>query len=178
MANVTVMKLDCAKRQLEMAIVLFFEYRDPVAIHTLACAAYQLVFDINKHHRGKRMFLKDRYLDGKPPATISDINRPQNFFKHADRGDHDDALEFNPANTGAYIVDACRTYTELTGDSPLTFSCFRTWLTCSDPSLFDFPPEKQAFLLDILRLHAANDRDGFVERFLAETGPSRERRPA
>ena len=120
------------------------------------------------------MFLKDRYLDGKPLGTISDINRPQNFFKHAER-DHDDSLEFAPTNTGAFIVDACRTYTELTGDKPLIFSCFRTWLTCHDPSLFDFPPEKQVFLQDLLRLHAANDRDGFVDRFLVETDPSREK---
>jgi hypothetical protein len=131
----------------------------------------QLVFDVNKHRQGNRMFLKDRYLEMKPVGMREAINCPENFFKHAAR-DPDESLEFNPDNTGAYIVDACRTFTELTGDQPLIFPCFRYWLTCSDPDQFDFPPEKQSFLQDLLRLHAANDRDGFLNRFLVETDPT------
>jgi hypothetical protein len=46
-------KLDCARRQLELAIELYFMERDPVSIHTLAGAVYQLLTDINKHRGGK-----------------------------------------------------------------------------------------------------------------------------
>jgi hypothetical protein len=45
-------KLDCARRQLELAIELYFMERDPVSIHTLAGAARQLIEDINKHRVG------------------------------------------------------------------------------------------------------------------------------
>jgi hypothetical protein len=155
-----------------MAIVLHFEDRDPVSIHTLACAAYNIVLDINRHRGGSPMFVKDRYLTTKPPETRTDINRPENFFKHADR-DPDDSLEFSPENTGAYIVDACRTYTELTGDRPHIFNCFRAWLTCSQPEMFDFPPEKKQFAEEMVRLYARNDRRGFVDCFLRETDPSK-----
>jgi hypothetical protein len=35
-------KLDAAKRQLEVAIRLYFYFGDPVAIHTLTAAAYNI----------------------------------------------------------------------------------------------------------------------------------------
>jgi hypothetical protein len=46
----TIAKLDAAKRQLTVAIRLFFNHADPVAIHTLAAAAYQILYDLSKGH--------------------------------------------------------------------------------------------------------------------------------
>ena len=63
-------KLDCARRQLELAIELYFLERDPVSIHTLVGAARQLLADINKHRGGKPLFteveaLKEIVIPGK-----------------------------------------------------------------------------------------------------------------
>jgi hypothetical protein len=41
-------KLEAARRQLAIAIRLFFDKSDPIAIHTLAAAAYQIFYDLSK----------------------------------------------------------------------------------------------------------------------------------
>jgi hypothetical protein len=44
-------KLDVALRQLETAVTLYFHSADPVSIHTLTAAAYNVLRDL-KTHRG------------------------------------------------------------------------------------------------------------------------------
>ena len=56
---IQVSKLDAACRQLESAIELFFADRDPVSIHTLAAAAYNLLADVCKA-TGARAPLRER----------------------------------------------------------------------------------------------------------------------
>ena len=46
--GVSVTKLNAAERQLETAILLYFSDKDPVSIHTLCCAAYEVVHALNK----------------------------------------------------------------------------------------------------------------------------------
>jgi hypothetical protein len=80
-------KLEAARRQLETAIKLYFEY-DEVSIHALAAAAYSLIRDINEHRGGEPM-LKDLHLflsDGLAREFRKYINRPENFLKHAEQG--------------------------------------------------------------------------------------------
>ena len=43
MPNVEISKLDAAKRQLDMAISLFFKIADPVSIHTLTALPVQKI---------------------------------------------------------------------------------------------------------------------------------------
>ena len=54
--TIIVAKLDAAKRQLETAIRLYFSNGDPISIHTLAGAAYNIVWDVNKKRGGSPMF--------------------------------------------------------------------------------------------------------------------------
>lgn len=94
-------KLDAAKRQLEIAIRLYFSYGDPVSIHTLASASYNIIRDITLH-RGETMFIKDDVLDFVKDEYREELrrkfNEAENFFKHADR-DHDAVLDFRLVNT-------------------------------------------------------------------------------
>src|SRR5438128_1514480 len=53
--KIQVTKLDAVRRQLETAIILWFHDGDPVSIHTLAAAAYQIIYDINAHRGGAPM---------------------------------------------------------------------------------------------------------------------------
>ena len=46
----TVTKLQAAERQLRVAIRLFFEGRDLIAVHALATGALQLLSDLGKKH--------------------------------------------------------------------------------------------------------------------------------
>ena len=49
MPKMYVSKLDAAKRQLDIAINLFFKNSDPISIHTLTAAAYEILAVIAKH---------------------------------------------------------------------------------------------------------------------------------
>jgi hypothetical protein len=46
--QVTITKPDAARRQLETAIKLYFDEGDPASVHTLCCAAYELIQVLNK----------------------------------------------------------------------------------------------------------------------------------
>jgi hypothetical protein len=64
----TVTKLDAARRQLQTAIRLWFQDADPVSIHTLAAAAYEIIHAVSKQRNPKRRkllfdmsFIRDEY---------------------------------------------------------------------------------------------------------------------
>jgi hypothetical protein len=84
MDELKIRKLQAARDQLETAIDLFFDHGDEVSIHTLTCAAYNVIRDVNDHRGGPKMFAKQRYLDMPGKPTINEMNEPENFFKHAD----------------------------------------------------------------------------------------------
>ena len=87
-------KLDVARRQLAVAIRLFFDDWDPVSVHTLASNAWEIVDalcrkrgidSISEQTRRNVPYGKDLKRDF--------INKPyRNFFKHAD-SDPDDTVE-------------------------------------------------------------------------------------
>jgi hypothetical protein len=164
MECIRIRKLDAARRQLETAIDLFFENGDPVAIHTLACAAYDIIDNVNDSRDGKEMFVKHRYtqLPGRPNRAA--LNSVQNFFKHADN-DPEGELQFFPEMTEPIMADACRTYMQMTGQSVALFHCINWWFKGREGAEgFDFPTEKQGFLHDLLALFAQRDRPGFLLR--------------
>lgn len=84
--KIRVSKLDAARRQLDCAIELWFAGKDDVSIHTLAAAAHQIIYDINKKRGGRDLFfdsivIRDEYRG----EFIALVKRDMNFFKHADR---------------------------------------------------------------------------------------------
>ena len=158
-------KLECARRQLETAINLFFQDGDAVSIHTLTCAAYNVIRDVNNSRNGNPMFAKERYVQmgGKP--SLSDFNEPENFFKHADR-DPDDELTFKPKFTECLLVDACEKYGEITAESVPEFLVFMLWLMCQAPEAVDIPEGWKSFADDAKELHSKGDRQGFYNRLI------------
>ncbi len=158
-------KLECARRQLEVGIQLFFQDGDPVSIHTLTCAAYNVIRDVNSARKGTPMFAKQRYFQLRGKSSLDDFNEPENFFKHADR-DADAKLRFYPTFTECLLVDACRTYDELTGERVPEFLVFTLWFISQAPGEFDIPREWESFADDAKELHAKGDRKGFLDRFM------------
>ena len=59
-------KLEAAKRQLDCALELFFDEKDAVPIHTLACAAHQVIYDINRDQNGPELLFD--YKDTSDPT--------------------------------------------------------------------------------------------------------------
>ncbi len=89
MTDIELNKLDVARRQLEMAIRLYFSLGDEVSIHTLAAASRNLLFDICRHRRVKPpMSLESLIREFVKPEHRQEVKRefraPENFFKHAD----------------------------------------------------------------------------------------------
>ena len=132
-------KLDAARRQLETAIRLYFSQCDPVSIHTLISAAYNVLRDINKKLGGDKLLMKDglieRVKEGHEKEAWQLINKAENFFKHADK-DHEEILEFNP-NLSEYLMwEACAIYVELTSESPPLFKLYHSWFIAHHQNLF------------------------------------------
>ncbi|HEV3236877.1 MAG TPA: hypothetical protein VGZ25_07805 [Gemmataceae bacterium] len=115
MNPIPIKKLEAARSQLETAVLLFFEDGDPLSIHTLTCAAYDIIDGVNKHRGRKEMWVKGGYAKLPGRRTRNELNEVQNFLKHADR-DPEGTLDFNPLMTESLLADACRTYLELTGE--------------------------------------------------------------
>ncbi len=97
--SITISKLDAAKRQLETAITLYFHDGDPVSIHTLTSAAYNVIRTINKKRNGPPMFEKDEFIEDYVKPEYQDqvrkqLNEAENFFKHADRGHSPVSLQY------------------------------------------------------------------------------------
>lgn len=139
-------KLDAAKRQLETVIRLYFSNGDPVSIHTLTAAAYNVIRDLNAKRGGEPLILKDQFLyrikEGHEQEVRRKINEAENFFKHAER-DHEATLDFNPDQSEMLILEACSVYYKLSGEFPPLFKLYQVWFITNHPNLFNFPEEKQ-----------------------------------
>jgi hypothetical protein len=137
-------KLDAARRQLETVIRLYFGDGDPVSIHTLTAAAYNVIHDVSAKRGATPMLVKDLIVNYVRPeykrTFLGKINEAENFFKHADR-DSETTLDFNPDMSEMLIVDASMQYHQLTGELPPLFRIYQTWFLAQYQDVFNFPEE-------------------------------------
>jgi hypothetical protein len=106
--KITVKKLDAAKRQLQTAIRLWFEDADPISIHTLAFAAYEIAHVVSKKRNQTRRDLIFDSLKIKEEHRAEwnmGIKKHASFFKHA-KTDWDDSIEFTPAISMLFMMGA------------------------------------------------------------------------
>jgi hypothetical protein len=102
----TIRKIEAAIRQLDVAIQLWFNEGDEIAIHTLACSAHQIINDINCHKKGANLlFNHDRINDKYRGIAIRHFKKHYNFFKHADDDPNPEGtIEFTPILTEGFIL--------------------------------------------------------------------------
>lgn len=147
--SITISKLDAAKRQLETVIRLYFHDGDPVSIHTLVSAAYNVIRDVNVNRGGPPMIVKDQFIDFVKPEYHKEIrdklNEAENFFKHADR-DHNKTIDFNPDQSEMLILDAISHYFKLTGEYTPLFKIFQSWYMANHQNFFNFPEEQKRLI--------------------------------
>jgi hypothetical protein len=135
--TIRISKLEAARRQLRTAITLWFTGGDPVAIHTLAFAAYEILHAISEKRDPNRV---DLIFDS---AWIKDehrrdwnqvIRKDANFFKHADR-DGDSVIEFKPQSSDIFMLFASLAR-ELCGETASNEErIFGWWLRLNRPDL-------------------------------------------
>src|SRR5438128_11757263 len=136
-----VTQLEAATRQLKEAVRMFFDGRDIVALHTVVCAAHQIVTDLGKLKgwrgvfRNKEIIKPDRWKE-----YISRVKEPENFFKHADHNPDPSAeIEFSPIVTQLFLLDAQEVHLSLLGKRMWESFVFQAWMTLKYPDLFYEP---------------------------------------
>jgi len=123
-------KLDAARAQLDAAIELFFTSDNPVAVHTLCAAAYNVLRDLAKRDGLEFPFIKTGFMKSLAPtersAVHNFIHAAENFFKHADR-DPSETLELNPELTELLLLDACSYFKQVSAPSPRNLDALKVW---------------------------------------------------
>jgi hypothetical protein len=109
--QIKVSKIDASRRQLDCAIDLWFRDGDPVSIHTLVSAAFEIIQDLNSKVGNKEITMIEMARRLAKPEHVQQVmqllRKPMAFFKHADRDPHA-ILEFAPEASEMLIVLAIR----------------------------------------------------------------------
>jgi hypothetical protein len=136
-----VSKLDAALRQLETAVTLYFQAGDPISIHTLTSAGYNVLRDIKKHRSADFQMFKDAEVvyPEKRKEYINMLNESENFFKHADKDPTSDH-EFSPDWTDFLLIDACEAYLRLTGERRPVLKAYMSWFCIRHPQYYETQP--------------------------------------
>jgi hypothetical protein len=142
--QVTITKLDAARRQLETAIKLYFDEGDPASIHTLCCAAYNVIQVLNKKENSpptlNDMMLKD--LSDLMPTRAGRkeaydyLNETENFLKHGN-SDPQATHTFDSDYTEVLLFDAVISYGRLAGECSSELGMYLGWFISLHPDILD-----------------------------------------
>ena len=138
-------KLDAARRQLKLAIRLYFDDGDLVATHTRACAAREIFEKHCKMDQRHRMFdeVRRRHPDATEKELWEVLNRARNFFKHPDQnGNLDATIELGHDDNKMTIFMAaydCASLLDM--DAPKIFMRYITWFVGTEPFYRQHLPE-------------------------------------
>jgi hypothetical protein len=129
-----VTKLEAAERQLWVAIRLFFERRDAIAVHTLAAAAHSVLVDLARPRGVKIFFEKGKYARPEDKEDNEMLRAAQNFFKHGAK-DPNQEHPFFFEMTSLLLYDAALLHWRLTGALSSEVSAFISWYWGKNPDL-------------------------------------------
>lgn len=138
MAYQFISKIEAAERQLIEAIHLFYERRDPIAIHTIVGAAHQILLDLAENQIDYKGLMKDESFirEEKRSEYFKKINECKNFFKHS-KADPKKKLKFNTELNEFWIVDSIEIHKKLTGKTVYEFALFVSWFSFKRPYLLN-----------------------------------------
>ena len=122
-------KLEAARRQLAVAIRLFFDERDAVSVYTLAANAWEIV-DVLCKRRGVDGLSKETEgrLRGDQSLRHDFINEPyRNFFKHADRDPEGTVEGFRDERNDHLLMLAAEDLMRLEETKLLECQVFQIW---------------------------------------------------
>jgi hypothetical protein len=132
---VTCSKFEAASRQLDEAIGLLLSDHDPLAVRTLAAAAFGLFADLVEYLRPneswRSQLIESSGLDRKKAFTV--IHDAQNFLKHANR-DPNEQLSFEESENEELIFIATLDCGELGGPLTTSMKAFQIWYLARNPS--------------------------------------------
>ena len=141
-------KIQAAQRQINAGIRMLFRNDDPVAIHTVAMAAFRILRDLAKQ-RGLEHPVDSMIRPGKEKEFWRGVNSSANFFKHADKDPDDISGGFlEEANDSVLLIAA--TYYDLLGyQQTEEMQALAVWYMTLNPDVLsqDVNPAVQALFL-------------------------------
>jgi len=145
MNSIKLTKLECARRQMETAILLWFDDGEPVSIHTLAAASLEVLHDLGKRiGESALIFDSKRFRKEKFSEWKKIVRESQNFFKHADK-DPTKVLDFKPDHSEILLLNCIDLHRRIGNQrSPVMlvfwhyFAIHHPWYFLSDPK--QMPP--------------------------------------
>ncbi len=136
--HVQITKLEAAVRQLDTAIQLFFEDRDPVAVCTLAAAAGRVFSDLVEHHLPNQSW-RSTIVTALPHISRREIyftmDRTPNFLKHADQ-DPDAIESFNECENEHRLFIACDEWVVLGCNPSIEMQVLQIWYVAANLARF------------------------------------------
>ena len=128
-------KLEAARRQIAVAIRLFFDDRDAVSVYTLAANAWEVV-DVLCRRRGVDSLSREtegRLRSGRS-LRHDFINQPyRNFFKHADRYSEGTVEGFRDESNDHLLMLAAEDLLRLEEAKLLECQVFQIWYLAAYP---------------------------------------------
>lgn len=86
---------------------MWFQRADSIPTHTLACASYQLIHDVNSNRGGPELLYDSIcFKDEFQGQVIRHLHRSYDFFRHADR-EPDPTIDFDDSHTEPFLLFGC-----------------------------------------------------------------------
>ena len=135
--KIIVTKLDAARGQLNTAIKLWFEGGDPVAIHSLASAAHEIVHALYQQKGLKGLiFDTPRVRPDMQQKWASSLKKPFNFFKHGRNEPGDATIEFETQWTVTMMMGCCKGLTNMGLAPEMEWLALTYWTFFHNPDAF------------------------------------------
>ncbi len=159
--------MDAARGQLHTAIRLWFEGGDPVAIHTLASAAHEIVHALFKKKGLKGLAFDTQYVKAdKRQKWASDLKKPANFFKHAHNEDTNAAYGFDPRLTILMMAACCKGLMNIGEPISMEALALTYWTFFKNPGAFGASEEfRKHPKIQFIEQLAAKSRDVYFREF-------------
>jgi hypothetical protein len=134
----TVTKLESAERQLRVAIRMFFERKDMIAVHALAAASLDVLRQLGEPLGFKSIYdhAEDLIREDKIQEFKDALRKAQNFFKHAWSKDPEEKLEFYYGVTQYLLFDAAMLCSSLTKRCEPEIRVFLAWFIVKFPGVY------------------------------------------
>ena len=148
MNETKITKLQAAQRQIDAGIWMLFRNDDPVAIHTVAMAAFRILRDLVKQ-RGLEHPVDSMIRPGKEKEFWCKASSFANFFKHADKDPDDISGDFREEVNDLVLLFAATYYDFLGCQRTKEMEALTVWFMALHPDVLfhNMNPAEQALVL-------------------------------
>jgi hypothetical protein len=166
--KIKISKLEAARRQMDTAIRLYFTDSDPISIHVLAAAAFEILKDLDKHGPKTGTFydrIENVVKPGFEKQVINAMRDAQNFLKHAEQ-EPDRVLDFWLGHPEMLLGVACDKYRELAAEQSAEMIVFGTWFGIQNTHVLRTEIAERLRQIPLAHTYAPSQRRQFFADFI------------